>query len=146
MCICPILFHVIPSKDETSGTTNLFVSDRHKILYFVDTPVCLFVYSVWSILVQILQCDKRFNINNISNSRLMWFHSTHNKPPYFSIRVSIRKNFGAIFAKESENFCFRCATFLRKKVALCAIIRKRHFAQKYAILLLRYSVLRTVSE
>ena len=118
----------------------------HKILYFVDTPVCLFVYSVWSILVQILQCDKRFNINNISNSRLMWFHSTHNKPSYISIRVFIRKNFGAIFSKESANLCFLCATFLREKVALCAIIRKLHFVQKYDILLLRYSVLRTVAE
>ena len=37
-------------------------------------------------------------------------------------RVSIRKTC-AIFAKESANFCFRCATFLREKIAICAIIR-----------------------
>ena len=53
-------------------------------------------------------------------------------------RVSIRK----FFAKESANICFRCATYLREKIALLAIIRKLHFAQSYAFPLLRYSVLR----
>ena len=58
------------------------------------------------------------------------------------IRVSIRKT----FAKESANFCYRCATFLREKIELCAIIRKLHFAQNCAIPLLRYSVLRNFAE
>ena len=34
------------------------------------------------------------------------------------------------------NFCFRCAIFLREKIALCTIILKLHFAQNCAISLL----------
>ena len=51
------------------------------------------------------------------------------------------QNFCTIFAKESANFFVRCTTFLREKIALCAIIRKLHFAQNCAFPHLRYSVL-----
>ena len=47
----------------------------------------------------------------------------------FGFRVSIRKT-----------------TFLREKIALCAIIRKLYFAQNWAFPLLRYLVLRNFAE
>ena len=52
-----------------------------------------------------------------------------------SIRVSIRKTFAERIAK----FFFLCASVLREKTTICAIIRRRHFAQNCPIPLLRNS-------
>ena len=49
------------------------------------------------------------------------------------------QNFCAIFAERNAKFFFLCASFLREKITICAIIRKSHFAQNCPIPLLRNS-------
>ena len=55
------------------------------------------------------------------------------------IRVSIRKTFAQFLRNETQNFFFLCASVLREKTTICAIIRKIHFAQNCLIPLLRNS-------
>ena len=50
------------------------------------------------------------------------------------------QNYCAFFSKESANFCFLWATFLREKIPLCAIIRK-HAMISHNIALFHYSSL-----
>ena len=45
----------------------------------------------------------------------------------------------AIFAERNAKFFFLCASVLREKTTICAIIRKSHFAQNCLIPLLRNS-------
>ena len=55
------------------------------------------------------------------------------------IRVSIRKTFAQFLRNETQNFFFLCASVLREKTTICAIIRKSHFAQNCHIPLLQNS-------
>ena len=54
-------------------------------------------------------------------------------------RVSIRKTFAQFFAERNAKFFFLCASVLREKTTVCAIIRKSHFAQNCPIPILRSS-------
>ena len=49
------------------------------------------------------------------------------------------QNFCAIFAEQNAKFFFLCASVLREKTTICAIIRKSHFAQNCLIPLLQNS-------
>ena len=49
------------------------------------------------------------------------------------------QNFCAIFAERNAKFFFLCASVLREKKTICAIIRKSHFAKNYPFPLLRNS-------
>ena len=57
---------------------------------------------------------------------------------WFGIGFSFQ-NFCAIFAERNAKFYFLCASVLREKTTICAIIRKSHFAQNCPIPLLRNS-------
>ena len=54
-------------------------------------------------------------------------------------RVSIRKTLAQFLLNETQNLVFRCASVSCEKTAICAIIRKSHFAQNCPIPLLRNS-------
>ena len=54
--------------------------------------------------------------------------------------------FAKILRKKSQIFAFVAPHFGAKKIALCEIIRKLHFAQNCTIPLLRYFVLRNFTE
>ena len=56
-----------------------------------------------------------------------------NPIPMHSTQGFHSQNFCAIFAKQNAKFFFRCASVLREKTVICAIIRKSHFAQNCPI-------------
>ena len=84
-----------------------------------------------------LKVSIMFDIVNFAQFRTT---SLHSEPfDLLAIQGFHSQNFCAIFAERNAKFFFLCASVLREKTTICAIIRKSHFAQNCPSPLLRNS-------
>ena len=100
-------------------------------MYSVDLGYSVYGVTVWTAVCHIFfRQPKKWEITK--NSTPSFFQAFYNTR--LLSRVSIRKTFA-----QNAKFFFRCASVLREKTAICAIIRKSHFAQNCPIPLFRNS-------